>query len=110
MLTTSILIGLVVALAAFTVLALFLPLRQPKAPTTHPAPADEHHPVSTTVPWPPGWPHKIPGRPFTVAEAHQAMLTHYTCDRSECPRKDAAWMTLVDAGRILPAGSRGYRR
>jgi hypothetical protein len=108
MLTTSLLIGLVAALAAFTVLALLLPLRQPKT-SAHPAPADEDHPVNTTVPWPPGWPHKVPVRPFTVAEAHQAMLTHHTCDRSECPRKNAAWAVLADAGYITPDSTREAR-
>jgi hypothetical protein len=107
--TTTILIGLVVALAAFTALALFLPPRQPKAPTARPAPADEHHPVNTSLLRPLGWPHKVPVRPFTITEARQAMLTHHTCDRSECPRKNAAWAVLVDAGYVTPDSAREAR-
>jgi hypothetical protein len=52
--------------------------------------------------WMPGWPHEVPSRPFTVDEAHQVMRSHRACKRSECRRKDAAWMTLVDAGVIHP--------
>ncbi|MER7454331.1 hypothetical protein ABTW96_29040 [Nocardia beijingensis] len=41
-----------------------------------------------------------------VAEAHMTMQRHRSCDITVCRRKQAAWQTLIDAGRIRPDASR----
>ncbi|ATL69695.1 hypothetical protein GZH49_33835 [Nocardia terpenica] len=35
--------------------------------------------------------HTAPLVPFTVPQAHRAMLAHRDCDYRRCPRKAAAW-------------------
>ncbi|RDI48542.1 hypothetical protein [Nocardia mexicana] len=52
--------------------------------------------------------HTAPGRPFTVTQAHRAMQQHRTCRREDCPRKRAAFRTLVEARRIRPDSGRAY--
>jgi hypothetical protein len=56
--------------------------------------------------WPSGWPHEAPERPLDVPEAHQIMQQHRTCRADQCPRKEAARRTLIDAGRMKPDTSR----
>ncbi len=56
--------------------------------------------------WPIGWPHEAPERPLSVNEAHLTMQRHRGCLREECPRKQAAYQALVEAGRIRPDSSR----
>jgi len=56
--------------------------------------------------WPTGWPHEAPEERLTVAEAHLTMQRHRGCLREECPRKGAAYRTLVEEGRIRPDSSR----
>ncbi|MCM6774234.1 hypothetical protein NDR87_12200 [Nocardia sp. CDC159] len=56
--------------------------------------------------WPHGWPHEAPEQPLSVSEAHRTMQRHRGCLREECPRKQAAYQTLVEAGRIRPDSSR----
>jgi hypothetical protein len=91
MLTTSLLIGLLIAgLLAFTAYEL---RREP--PPTPIDPMDARYGRL--------FPHDAPASTFSLAQAHQAMLTHRTCDRRECPRKNAAWTVLVDAGYFTPA-------
>lgn len=46
--------------------------------------------------------HHAPTTPFTVSEAHRAMQLHRGCRADACPRKGAAFRTLVAAGRIVP--------
>lgn len=52
--------------------------------------------------------HTAPGRPFTVPQAHAAMRQHRDCRREDCPRKRAAYRTLVEARRIKPDSGRAY--
>lgn len=101
MLTTSLLIGVAAALAALAFAAFSLPAAHPKPAKNRPT--QDYTPMNRDM-WVPGWPHEAPPAdfPFTVAQAHQVMRTHRACRRSTCPRKDAAWMTLVDAGHIRP--------
>ncbi|MEV5649015.1 hypothetical protein AB0L57_12260 [Nocardia sp. NPDC052254] len=56
--------------------------------------------------WPIGWPHEAPDSVMSVPEAHVAMQRHRGCRREECPRKRAAYLTLVDAGRLRPDSGR----
>lgn len=56
--------------------------------------------------WPDGWPHEAPDRPLTVPDAHKTMQRHRGCRVDECPRKQAAWRTLIDAGRLNPGSDR----
>ncbi|WP_227998861.1 hypothetical protein [Nocardia australiensis] len=58
------------------------------------------------VEWPPAWTCGPPGRPFTLADAHQAMQLHRDHD---CARKRAAFDALVAAGRIHPDSARRHR-
>lgn len=46
--------------------------------------------------------HTAPERTYTVDEAHRTMRQYVDCLRHECARKQAAWETLVAAGRIVP--------
>ncbi|MEV0248513.1 hypothetical protein AB0H76_18080 [Nocardia sp. NPDC050712] len=52
--------------------------------------------------WPVGWPHEAPELPFMISGARQAMRGHLDCALDDCPRKLAAWRTLVEAGVIHP--------
>lgn len=56
------------------------------------------------LPGPPS--HAEPLRPLTVDEAHREMRRHRECDRRWCPRKAAAWQTLVEARKITPDSGR----
>ncbi|BCK56751.1 hypothetical protein NWFMUON74_45230 [Nocardia wallacei] len=56
--------------------------------------------------WPNGWPHETPDHPLSVHEAQKIMQRHRGCSTDECPRKAAAWQTLVEAGKIKPDSSR----
>lgn len=52
--------------------------------------------------------HTAPSRPFTVQQAHRAMQQHRNCRRDDCPRKRAAYQTLVDARHIRPDSGRAH--
>ncbi|WP_405137493.1 hypothetical protein [Nocardia sp. NBC_01388] len=97
MLTTSLVPGLIVTLAAFAYGALRLPLTEPR----HAAPTrlrtTQDHPIDISL-WPPGWPHEAPEQPLSLLEAHQAMQSHLTCTTKECGRKAAAFDVLTGAG------------
>ncbi|MCM6777917.1 hypothetical protein NDR87_31535 [Nocardia sp. CDC159] len=56
--------------------------------------------------WPNGWPHEAPDGLMSIPEAHQTMQRHRGCLRTECPRKEAAYFVLLEAGRIRPDSSR----
>ncbi|MFI6571506.1 hypothetical protein [Nocardia fluminea] len=56
----------------------------------------------------PGWFHRAPDYPLSVAEAHRAMQVHRTCSAVDCPRKQAARAVLVGAGRMVPDPRRSY--
>ncbi|TLG03250.1 hypothetical protein FEK35_21650 [Nocardia cyriacigeorgica] len=58
--------------------------------------------------WPIGYPRDAPDKPMPVLDAHLTMQRHRSCRVGECPRKSAAWMTLVEAGRIMPDSGRSY--
>ncbi|SUA74787.1 Uncharacterised protein [Nocardia otitidiscaviarum] len=58
--------------------------------------------------WPVGYPHDAPDRPMGELEAQRTMQRHRSCRVGECPRKTAAWRTLVEAGRITPDSGRTY--
>lgn len=58
--------------------------------------------------WPFGFPHDAPDKPLTVLDAQKTMQRHRGCRREDCPRKSAAWLTLVEAGRIKPDSGREY--
>ncbi|WP_063007442.1 hypothetical protein [Nocardia kruczakiae] len=91
MLTTSLLIGgLAAVLIGLTAAAYLMPARP--RPTT----SDGDDPRD------PEYPHHAPLMLFTEDQAHREMQLHRECRRGDCARKDAAWMVLVDAGRIHP--------
>ncbi|MEU4345666.1 hypothetical protein AB0H00_31185 [Nocardia sp. NPDC023852] len=46
--------------------------------------------------------HREPDQPFTIEQAHHAMQSHRQCRANTCPRKQAAFRTLVAAGRVVP--------
>lgn len=50
--------------------------------------------------------HAAPDTPFTVDQAHLVMQFHVACRSKRCPRKAAALLTLVDAGRLTPSTSK----
>ncbi|WP_040776162.1 hypothetical protein [Nocardia pneumoniae] len=59
-----------------------------------------------TAVWPMGFPHDAPEHAISVGEAQMTMQRHRACRVGECPRKTAAWRTLVEAGRIRPDAGR----
>ncbi|GAB2690376.1 hypothetical protein GCM10027089_09860 [Nocardia thraciensis] len=54
------------------------------------------------------WTHTAPARPFTITQAHRVMQLHKACRREDCPRKRAAYQTLLDARRLKPDSGRTY--
>ncbi|MET7771461.1 hypothetical protein [Nocardia sp. NPDC005366] len=46
--------------------------------------------------------HDVRTASFTVEQAHLVMQSHRVCRADACPRKGAAFRTLVAAGRIVP--------
>jgi hypothetical protein len=52
--------------------------------------------------------HRPPATELTVDSAHETMRIHRDCAAGSCPRKMAAFQTLVDAGRVVPDSSRRY--
>ncbi|WP_433195042.1 hypothetical protein ACQP1G_40230 [Nocardia sp. CA-107356] len=61
-----------------------------------------------TAIWPVGFPHDAPEHPLGVLEAQLTMQRHVRCRVDHCPRKTAAWRTLVAAGKIEPDAGRNY--
>lgn len=55
-----------------------------------------------------GWNHDAPSEPLTVRGAHLEMQNHRLCQREDCPRKRAAYRTLIEAGRLTPDSGRVY--
>ncbi|BCK53416.1 hypothetical protein [Nocardia wallacei] len=55
-----------------------------------------------------GWAHQAPAEPLTTSHAHRIMQQHRDCPVQDCPRKSAAWYTLVRAGKIKPDSGRNY--
>ena len=47
--------------------------------------------------------HREPTIPFTPVRAHREMQVLIDCDIRLCPRKNAAFWVIVDAGRATPA-------
>lgn len=47
--------------------------------------------------------HSAPRERLSVSAAHTVMQDHRACDRPVCPRLNAAYNTLVAAGKIQPA-------
>ncbi|MBB5911344.1 hypothetical protein BJY24_000211 [Nocardia transvalensis] len=72
-----------------------------------PAPVSGGDTMDVSV-WPIGWPHEAPDEPLSVSEAHLVMQRHRSCRREECPRKRAAYQTLVSEGRLKPDSGRVY--
>ncbi len=52
------------------------------------------------------WTHDAPVGPLTPDHAHTIMQMHVECRVDDCPRKRAAFRTLVEAGRIKPDSGR----
>ncbi|WP_155981253.1 hypothetical protein [Nocardia sp. BMG111209] len=50
--------------------------------------------------------HQAPDEPFAIAQAHAVMQFHVACRAKRCPRKAAALLTLIDAGRVVPSTSK----
>ncbi|WP_067678556.1 hypothetical protein [Nocardia miyunensis] len=94
----------VIAGSAVTLLALGClwpssrPTRRPSGPTTRPS----RCPLRP-IQWPAEWTCAAPLSPFTIPQAHRIMQLHRDHD---CPRKHAAFATLVAAGRITPDSAR----
>ncbi|MEU2042490.1 hypothetical protein [Nocardia niwae] len=58
-----------------------------------------------------GGAHRPPEQPFTVEQAHRVMQGHRPCRADACPRKRAAFRTLVASGRVIPdSRADGYSR
>ncbi|MBF6175967.1 hypothetical protein [Nocardia blacklockiae] len=55
-----------------------------------------------------GWTHDAPYSPLTVRHAQTIMQQHRACSVEDCPRKRAAWRTLIEAEKIKPDSSRNY--
>ncbi|MBF4995948.1 hypothetical protein IRT45_02130 [Nocardia sp. BSTN01] len=91
MLTTSLLIGGLAAVLIGLAAAAYLMPARPRPITS-----------ARDNPRGPESPHHAPLMLFTEAQAHREMQLHRECRRGDCARKDAAWMVLVDAGRIHP--------
>ncbi|GAB2684091.1 hypothetical protein GCM10027089_00720 [Nocardia thraciensis] len=53
-----------------------------------------------------GWTHDAPDGPLTTGQAHRITQQHRDCRLEDCPQKNAAWQTLVDAGKIKPDSGR----
>ncbi|WP_280393266.1 hypothetical protein [Nocardia wallacei] len=62
----------------------------------------------TQVLMPVGWDHSAPAQPLTVPNAHRVMQQHRSCLRADCPRKRAAWQTLVEAQHVTPDSGREF--
>ncbi|WP_327110316.1 hypothetical protein OHB12_21195 [Nocardia sp. NBC_01730] len=55
--------------------------------------------------------HRPPDEPFTIEQAHRVMQRHRPCRAVACPRKQAAFRTLVASGRVVPdSRADGYCR
>lgn len=54
------------------------------------------------------WTHSAPDSPISVQHAHRLMQEHRSCLVEDCPRKRAAWQTLVEVGHIKPDSARTY--
>jgi hypothetical protein len=52
--------------------------------------------------------HSAPEHDLSVNEAHRTMQRHRGCSRDDCPRKEAAFRVLVEAGRVRPDSGRLY--
>lgn len=103
--TNYALIGTSLLLIAATACFYLMPLRAPKNAGKHRlSPAIEDSQTMDATLWPTGFPHDAPDEPFTVFQAHKAMQLHRNCQKEECPRKSAAFRTLVEAGTIKPVG------
>ncbi len=100
MLTISLVIGLMAALAGLAIAAYSLPAGSQRSTKTESA--QSYTSTNAFQRWG-AWPHEAPKTPFTPAQAHEVMRSHRACRRGDCARKDAAWMVLVDAGRVRPA-------
>ncbi len=57
-------------------------------------------------PRPTGSPHEAPDHELSVSEAHWIMQRHRGCRADQCPLKQVARRTLIDAGRMRPDTSR----
>jgi hypothetical protein len=53
------------------------------------------------------WSCELPGRPLSIAEAHQAMQVHREHD---CARRRVALAMLIAEGRITPDSARRHRQ
>ncbi|WP_246011768.1 hypothetical protein [Nocardia mexicana] len=99
--------GAVIALSAAALWQGFRPPQRDSAESDDargaPAPGGDTMDVSV---WPIGWPHEAPEEPMSVSDAHLAMQRHRGCRREECPRKRAAYQTLVEEGRLKPDSGR----
>jgi hypothetical protein len=58
--------------------------------------------------WPVGSPHEAPECPLSIDEAHRLMQQHRQCRADQCPRKNAARQTLIEAGHMRPDPYRNY--
>ncbi|MGV9680052.1 hypothetical protein ACWDSJ_32630 [Nocardia sp. NPDC003482] len=53
-----------------------------------------------------GWLHNAPHGPLTPDQAHKITQQHRDCVLEDCPRKQAALRTLIEAGRMKPDSGR----
>jgi hypothetical protein len=56
--------------------------------------------------WPMDWSHAKTNQSLGITNSHQQMQQHKGRLRDECAAKQAAFQTLVKAGRILPDSGR----
>ncbi|NKY55952.1 hypothetical protein [Nocardia flavorosea] len=74
----------------------------------HQRPHRPHRPIIGAIPKPIAWTCELPGVPLDLDDAHSAMRRHRTHD---CPRRRAAYATLVAHGCLVPDSSRrAYRQ
>ncbi|MBF6174024.1 hypothetical protein [Nocardia blacklockiae] len=105
--TVALVLGAVIALSAAALWQDRWPWRREASEfdDARPAPVPGGDTMDVSV-WPIGWPHEAPEEPMSVSDAHLAMQRHRSCHREECPRKRAAYRTLVAAGRLKPDSGR----
>ncbi|MGF6886521.1 hypothetical protein ABIA39_004705 [Nocardia sp. GAS34] len=100
--TSSVLSALTGAAAILLGIRCLWPPNRPHHPTRTPSPPRcPLRPIS----WPPEFTCTAPKHPLTIPEAHRCMQLHRN---HNCPRKHAAFITLVAAGRITPDSSRHH--
>lgn len=104
---SSIVLTVVLSGIAATALGCAWPTDPPRSlQRLHHRPHPSRRPIGA-LPAPIAWTCGLPGVPLNLDEAHGAMRRHRNHD---CPRKRAAYATLVAYGCLLPDSARRHYR